>query len=56
MCFLAPINTKKQYASYDITVHKICQIKDNCTISLYFSFKYKIGKLNKPVKLYKNIR
>lgn len=39
MCFVASINTKKQYAPYDITVHKICRIKDNCAISLYFDFK-----------------
>lgn len=52
MCFVASINTKKQYAPYDITVHKICQIKDNCAISLYFGFKYKIGKLNEPVELH----
>lgn len=52
MCFVASINTKKQYAPYDITVHKICRIKDNCAISLYFDFKYKIGKLNEPIELY----
>lgn len=52
MCFVASINTKKQYAPYDITVYKICQIKDNCAISLYFDFKYKIGKLNEPIELH----
>lgn len=52
MCFIASINTKKQYAPYDITVYKICHIEDNCAISLYFYFKYKIGKLNEPVELH----
>lgn len=52
MCFIASINTKKQYAPYDIIVYKICHIKDNCAISLYFYFKYKIGKLNEPVELH----
>lgn len=52
MCFIASINTKKQYAPYDITVYKICHTEDNCAISLYFYFKYKIGKLNEPIELH----
>lgn len=58
MCFRARTKEEqtKYYAAYDMVVYKICINSDNGLLSLFYSYPYKLGQLNKPIQLQPIIR